>query len=201
MKKTALALLCVLTSTIAFAQKVEFKTSAGNFTVELDAKAAPKTVANFMEYVNAKHYDGTVFHRVIPGFMVQGGGMDKDMNEKSTRAPINLESNNGLKNTRGTIAMARTGDPNSATAQFFVNVVDNDFLNYRDCKEACTIQTARGPVERPAGFKNDGYAVFGKVIAGMPTIDKIRDVATGNKGPHQNVPLQPVTITTARVVK
>jgi peptidyl-prolyl cis-trans isomerase A (cyclophilin A) len=185
----------------AQAQKVEFKTTAGAFTVELDAKAAPLSVANFMDYVNAKHYDGTVFHRVIPGFMVQGGGMDKDMKEKPTKAPIKLESSNGLKNTRGTLAMARTMDPNSATAQFFVNVVDNDFLNYRDCAQPCTIQTARGPVERPAGFKNDGYAVFGKVVSGMETIDKIRDVATGNKGPHQNVPLEPVTITSARAVK
>jgi peptidyl-prolyl cis-trans isomerase A (cyclophilin A) len=191
-----------LASASAFAQeKVEFKTTLGNFTVELDAKAAPKTVANFLEYVKAKHYDGTVFHRVIPGFMVQGGGMDKDMKEKPTKAPIALESANGLTNKRGTLAMARTAVPDSATAQFFVNVVDNDFLNHYDCKTPCTINTPRGPVERPAGFKNDGYAVFGKVVAGMDTIDKIRDVATGSSGPHQNVPTAPVTITSARVVK
>jgi peptidyl-prolyl cis-trans isomerase A (cyclophilin A) len=185
----------------AHAQKVEFKTSLGNFTLELDAKAAPKTVENFVQYVNAKHYDGTVFHRVIPGFMVQGGGMDKDMKEKPTKTPIALESANGLKNARGTVAMARTGDPNSATAQFFVNVVDNEFLNHYDCKEPCTINTPRGPVQRPAGFKNDGYAVFGKVTAGMDVVDKIVAVPTGNAGPHQNVPTAPVTITSARIVK
>jgi peptidyl-prolyl cis-trans isomerase A (cyclophilin A) len=183
------------------AQKVEFKTSQGAFTIELDAKAAPKSVANFVEYVNAKHYDGTVFHRVIPGFMVQGGGMDKDLKEKPTKASIALESANGLKNTRGTVAMARTSDPNSATAQFFVNVVDNEFLNHYDCKEPCTINTPRGPVQRPAGFKNDGYAVFGKVTAGMDTIDKIVAVPTGNSGPYQNVPTTPVTIQSARIVK
>jgi peptidyl-prolyl cis-trans isomerase A (cyclophilin A) len=195
------ALALTVCAVSAHAQKVEFKTSQGNFTLELDAKAAPKTVENFMQYVKAKHYDGTVFHRVIPGFMVQGGGMDKDMKEKPTKAPIALESANGLKNTRGTVAMARTSDPNSATAQFFVNVVDNEFLNHYDCKEPCTINTPRGPVQRPAGFKNDGYAVFGKVTAGMDVLDKIIAVPTGNNGPHQNVPTTPVTITSARIVK
>ncbi|MBX3607383.1 MAG: peptidyl-prolyl cis-trans isomerase [Piscinibacter sp.] len=167
----------------AFAQKVKFATSAGDIVVELDAAKAPKTVANFVDYVKAGHYDGTVFHRVIPNFMIQGGGMTADMKEKATRAPIPLESGNGLDNVRGTIAMARTMDPNSATAQFFINVKDNPFLNKAQSQDG------------------NGYAVFGKVVAGMDVVDKIRGVPTGNKGPHQNVPLQPVTINKATVEK
>jgi len=170
-------------SLTAQAQKVKLATSAGDIVVELDAAKAPKTVANFVEYVKAGHYDGTVFHRVIPNFMIQGGGMSADMKEKATRAPIPLESGNGLDNVRGSIAMARTMDPNSATAQFFINLKDNAFLN--------KAQSADG----------NGYAVFGKVVSGMDVVDKIRVVPTGNKGPHQNVPLEPVTITKATVEK
>ena len=167
----------------AQAQKVKFATSAGDIVLELDAAKAPKTVANFVEYVKAGHYDGTIFHRVIPNFMIQGGGMTADMKEKPTRAPIPLESANGLDNTRGTVAMARTMDPNSATAQFFINVTDNGFLNKAQSRDG------------------NGYAVFGKVVAGMEVVDKIRAVPTGNKGPHQNVPLEPITINKATVEK
>ncbi|MGD9834636.1 MAG: peptidylprolyl isomerase [Piscinibacter sp.] len=167
----------------AQAQTVKLATSAGDIVVELDAAKAPKTVANFVEYVKAGHYDGTVFHRVIPNFMIQGGGMTADMKEKSTRAPIPLESGNGLDNVRGTIAMARTMDPNSATAQFFINVTDNGFLNKAQSRDG------------------NGYAVFGKVVAGMDVVDKIRAVPTGTKGMHRDVPLQPVTINKATVEK
>ena len=167
----------------AQAQKVRFATSAGDIVVELDAAKAPKTVANFVEYVKAGHYEGTVFHRVIPNFMIQGGGMTADMKEKPTRAPIPLESGNGLDNVRGSVAMARTMDPNSATAQFFINVTDNGFLNKAQSRDG------------------NGYAVFGKVTAGMDVVDKIRAVPTGNKGPHQNVPLEPIVIKKATVEK
>ena len=155
---------------------VEMTTSAGVLKIALDDAKAPKSVANFLEYVNAGHYDGTVFHRVIPSFMIQGGGMTADMKEKPTRAPIPLESKNGLGNARGTLAMARTGNPNSATSQFFVNVQDNDRLN-----------AANSP-------DGNGYAVFGKVVSGMDVVDKIREVPTGSKGGHNDVPLTPVTI-------
>jgi peptidyl-prolyl cis-trans isomerase A (cyclophilin A) len=178
------AVLFALASTLSLAaqaQKVKLVTSAGDIVVELDAAKAPKTVDNFVQYVKAGHYNGTVFHRVIDNFMIQGGGMSADMQEKTTRAPIPLEAKNGLTNTRGTLAMARTSDPNSATAQFFINLKDNDFLN--------------------AAPGKDGYAVFGKVVAGMDVVDKIRAVPTGNKGGHQNVPLQPVTIKQATVEK
>lgn len=178
-----IALAFGATGLAAQAQKVKLATSAGDIVVELDAAKAPKTVANFVEYVKAGQYDGTVFHRVIPNFMIQGGGMTADMKEKPTRAPIPLESGNGLDNQRGTIAMARTMDPNSATAQFFINVKDNAFLN--------KAQSADG----------NGYAVFGKVVAGMDVVDKIRTVPTGNKGMHQNVPLEPVTINKATLEK
>jgi peptidyl-prolyl cis-trans isomerase A (cyclophilin A) len=167
----------------AQAQKVKFTTSMGEIVVELDAAKAPKTVANFVDYVKAGHYNGTVFHRVIDGFMIQGGGMTADLKEKPTRAPIPLESRNGLDNARGTLAMARTQDPNSATAQFFINLKDNTFLNAAQARDG------------------NGYAVFGKVVAGMDVVDKIRTVPTGNKGPHQNVPLEPVTIQQATVEK
>ena len=154
----------------------------GVITLELDAEKAPKCVANFLSYVNKGHYDNTIFHRVIPGFMVQGGGFTADMVQKSVRAPIALEAANGLKNDKYTIAMARTNVPDSATAQFFINVKDNAMLNAR----------------QPSG---DGYAVFGKVVQGTDVVDKIKAVATGNKGGHQNVPSSPVTITSATVVK
>lgn len=164
------------------APKVKLATSMGDIVVQLDPAKAPKTVENFLAYVNDKHYDGTVFHRVINGFMIQGGGFTADMQPKPTRAPIPLEANNGLKNDIYTIAMARTGNPNSATSQFFINVKDNAMLN----------------APNPDGH---GYAVFGKVIEGTAVVDKIKTVATANKGPHQNVPTTPVTITSATVVK
>jgi peptidyl-prolyl cis-trans isomerase A (cyclophilin A) len=179
----AIAALALGTHLAAQAQKVKLATSAGDIVIELDAAKAPKTVANFVEYVKSGHYDGTVFHRVIPNFMIQGGGMTADMREKPTRAPIPLESRNGLDNVRGTVAMARTMDPNSATAQFFINVRDNAFLNAAQSQDG------------------NGYAVFGKVVAGMDVVDKIRVVPTGNKGPHQNVPNEPVTITKATLEK
>jgi peptidyl-prolyl cis-trans isomerase A (cyclophilin A) len=165
----------------AQAQKVKLDTSAGSIVVQLDAKKAPKTVANFVQYVKDGHYDGTVFHRVIGSFMIQGGGMTADLTQKPTRAPIPLESRNGLKNLRGTIAMARTGDPNSATSQFFINVVDNVALD--------------------ATESSDGYAVFGKVVSGLDVVDKIRTVETTQKGPHGDVPVKPVTIKKATLEK
>ena len=163
---------------------VVLDTTLGAVHIELDAVKAPVTSKNFLEYVSAKHYDGTVFHRVIPKFMVQGGGFTADMKEKSTRDPIKNEAGNGLKNLRGTIAMARTPDPNSATAQFFINVDNNDFLNHKD-------ETARG----------FGYAVFGKVTKGMDVVDKIVAVPTGTRGPHSDVPVEPVVIKSATVQK
>ena len=160
----------------ALAEKVRLVTSAGDIVVELDAAKAPKTVDNFVQYVKAGHYDGTIFHRVIPGFMVQGGGMTPDLREKPTRPPIVLESRNGLSNVRGSIAMARTNVPNSATSQFFINVVDNARL------------------DQPNARDGEGYAVFGKVISGMEVVDKIRAVVTGDQGEHQNVPKEPILI-------
>ncbi|WP_342130620.1 peptidylprolyl isomerase [Hydrogenophaga sp. OTU3427] len=161
--------------------KVKLNTSLGDIVIELNAEKAPKTVENFLQYVKDGHFDGLVFHRVIGNFMIQGGGFNADMQQKPTRAPIPLEAGNGLKNERGTIAMARTNNPNSATSQFFINVVDNAMLN------------ATGP--------DNGYAVFGKVSAGMDVVDKIRAVPTGNRGMHQNVPTTPVTILKASLEK
>ena len=149
----------------------------GTITLELDDDKAPLTVANFAEYAAAGHYDGTIFHRVIDGFMIQGGGFTKEMNQKPTRAPIRNEAANGLGNRRGTIAMARTSVVDSATSQFFINLVDNDFLDHRD--------------PTPQGF---GYAVFGAVTDGMDVVDAIAKVSTGFAGPHQNVPEKPVVI-------
>lgn len=166
----------------ANAPKVKLSTSMGDIVVQLEPAKAPKTVENFLQYVKDKHYDGTIFHRVIDGFMVQGGGFTADMAQKPVRAPIVLEAQNGLKNDKYTIAMARTSVPDSATAQFFINVKDNAMLNAR----------------QPSG---DGYAVFGKVVQGTDVVDKIKAVATGNQGGHQNVPNTPVTITSATVVK
>lgn len=169
----------------AFAQKapqVKLATSMGDIVLELAPDKAPKTVENFLQYVNSKHYDGTVFHRVIDGFMIQGGGFNADMAQKPTKAPIPLEAANGLKNDRGTIAMARTGDPNSATAQFFINVNNNAMLN----------------APQPDGH---GYAVFGKVVSGMDVVDKIKATATGMKGGHRDVPVTPITINSATVLK
>jgi len=163
------------------APQVELKTSQGTIVLALDPAKAPKTVANFLQYVNSKHYDGTVFHRVMDGFMIQGGGFTADMQQKPTQPPIPLEASNGLKNDKYTVAMARTGNPNSATAQFFINVADNAMLN----------------APQPDGH---GYAVFGKVVRGTEVVDKIRAVATGNRGMHQNVPTTAVTILSARVL-
>jgi peptidyl-prolyl cis-trans isomerase A (cyclophilin A) len=160
----------------AKAQKVKINTSMGAVVIELNAAKSPQTVANFLQYVKDGHYSNTVFHRVMKDFMVQGGGMTADMKEKPTRAPIALESHNGLRNERGTVAMARTMEPDSATAQFFINVTNNEFLN-----------AANSP-------DGNGYAVFGKVVSGMEVVDKIRAAPTGNKGPHRDVPLQAVII-------
>jgi peptidyl-prolyl cis-trans isomerase B (cyclophilin B) len=162
---------------------VLLKTNHGDITLELDAAKAPKSVANFLAYVKSGHYDGTIFHRVIDNFMIQGGGMTAGMKQKSTLDQIENEANNGLKNDRGTIAMARTSDPHSATAQFFINVNDNDFLNH-------TAPTAQGW----------GYAVFGKVSSGMDVVDKIKKVQTGNAGYHQDVPTEDVVIEKASVI-
>ena len=163
---------------------VELETTMGNIVIELNQEKAPNTVANFLEYVKSGHYDGTIFHRVIPGFMIQGGGMDANMTEKSTNAPIQNEADNGLKNEVGTIAMARTSDPHSATAQFFINVKDNSFLNFSG--------------KNPQGW---GYAVFGKVTEGMDIVNKIKGVPTGKYGFHADVPTTPVVITHAKVIE
>ena len=157
-------------------------TSMGNIRIELDAAKAPITTKNFVDYVTDGHYDGLIFHRVIPGFMIQGGGMDAGMKEKGNKSPIKNEAANGLKNNLGTIAMARTSVVDSATAQFFINVKDNDFLNHRG--------TA------PAEY---GYAVFGQVIEGMDVVQNIEKVPTGNKGGHQDVPVDAVVINSAKV--
>ena len=160
-----------MTQGVADAQTVTIETSKGSIDVELNSEKAPGTVKNFMSYVDGKFYDGTIFHRVIKNFMVQGGGFTPDMKQKQTNAPIKIESNNGLKNTRGTIAMARTSDPNSATSQFFINHVDNGFLDY-------------------PGQDGYGYTVFGKVTAGQDVVDQIATVATG----RSDVPKETVTI-------
>ena len=157
--------------------QVKFQTSMGEFVVEVYPDKAPKTVENFLQYVKDKHYDGTIFHRVIPGFMVQGGGMEPGMNQKTCDAPIENEANNGLKNLNYTVAMARTGDPHSATAQFFINVADNTFLNH-------TAPSTQGW----------GYAVFGKVVKGSEVVDQIKGVTTGRKGFHDDVPKEDVVI-------
>jgi cyclophilin family peptidyl-prolyl cis-trans isomerase len=197
MKKTLLSLSVVLTAILSLVlfttvkgdksmndetstnPVVIIETTMGNITVELDAKNAPISTANFLAYVDDGYFTDTIFHRVIPNFMIQGGGITADMRDKpSDRAPIQNEANNGLKNDRGTLAMARTNDPHSATSQFFINHKDNDFLNFRS--------------ETMQGW---GYAVFGKVIDGMDVVDAIAAVKTGNKGGHQDVPLETITIT------
>lgn len=162
---------------------IKLETSMGDIFLELDAQKAPATVENFIAYVKSGHYDGTIFHRIIDGFMVQGGGMTEDMTEKSTGTPIQNEADNGLSNDAYTVAMARTMDPHSATAQFFINVKKNDFLNH-------TAKT-------PQGW---GYAVFGKVVKGHGVVNKMKGVATGNRGGHQDVPVEPVTIIKAEEV-
>jgi peptidyl-prolyl cis-trans isomerase B (cyclophilin B) len=163
---------------------IKMETSMGDIVIELDFEKAPKSAANFQQYVEEGFYDGLIFHRVISNFMIQGGGMDPDMKEKATRAPIENEANNGLTNDKYTLAMARTMDPHSASSQFFINVKDNGFLNFSS--------------ETPQGW---GYAVFGKVVEGQDTVDKIRDVATGRHGYHDDVPLEPVVINKASVVE
>jgi peptidyl-prolyl cis-trans isomerase A (cyclophilin A) len=157
---------------------IRFETNLGNFTVELFEKEAPVSAANFLKYVDDGFFDGTIFHRVIPGFMIQGGGFAEDMNQKRTQAPIKNEADNGVKNKRGTLSMARTNDINSATSQFFVNLKDNDFLDH-----------SKG---------NFGYAVFGRVTEGLNVIDKIAAVETGRRRGHEDVPLEAVVVTSAR---
>jgi peptidyl-prolyl cis-trans isomerase B (cyclophilin B) len=163
---------------------VELHTNHGVLKIELNAEKAPKTVENFLTYVKQGHYDGTVFHRVIDGFMIQGGGFTPGMDQKPTNEPVDNEADNGLKNEKGTLAMARTNDPHSATAQFFINVSDNDFLNHSS--------------PTPQGW---GYAVFGKVVDGLDIVEKIRKVKTGSKGFHQDVPVDDVVIEKAVVVE
>ena len=163
--------------------RVLMRTLLGDMTLELDADKAPTTVANFLAYAEAGHYDGTIFHRVINNFMVQGGGFDVDMSQKATNDPITNEANNGLKNDRGTVAMARTMDPHSATAQFFINVSDNDFLNFSG--------------ENMQGW---GYAVFGQIVEGEDVLDKIRVVPTGSKAGHQDVPSDPIVIESVTLI-
>ena len=162
---------------------VNLHTNHGVITLELDAAKAPATVENFLKYVKAGHFDNTIFHRVIDGFMIQGGGFEPGMKQKPTQSPVKNEADNGLKNDKYTIAMARTSDPHSATAQFFINVADNGFLNH-------TAPNAQGW----------GYCVFGKVTAGTDVVDKIKDVSTGNRGMHQNVPTMAVVIQSAKVL-
>ena len=161
---------------------VLMSTSMGDIRIELDAEKAPITTKNFVDYVSAGHYDGLIFHRVIPGFMIQGGGMDAALNEKSNKSPIKNEAANGLKNDIGTLAMARTNVVDSATSQFFINVKNNDFLNHRSTAAA-----------------EFGYAVFGRVIEGIEVVRNIEKVPTGNKGHHQDVPTQPVVINSAKL--
>jgi len=163
---------------------VKMDTNQGTIMLELDADNAPNTVENFLTYAKEGSYDGTIFHRVISNFMIQGGGFNEDMSQKTTHAPIQNEANNGLKNDNGTIAMARTGDPHSATAQFFINVKDNDFLNFSS-------ETSQGW----------GYAVFGKVTEGMDVVSKIKDTATTTKGPYQDVPVEPIIIEKVTIVE
>lgn len=163
---------------------VKLQTNHGDIKIQLNAEKAPNTVKNFIQYVESGFYDGTIFHRVIENFMIQGGGFSEDFKQKTTEKPIKNEANNGLKNTKGSVAMARTGDPHSATAQFFINTVDNDFLNFR------------GEID-----SEWGYAVFGEVIEGMDVVEKIRKVSTTMRGPHQDVPAENVMLEKAEVVE
>jgi len=192
MRTLILSMVLFLTSTLSFATennmsdtqtKVKLTTTLGEIIIQLNTEKAPVSSANFLTYVNEGFYNGTIFHRIIPGFMAQGGGFDTSFNQKAVHAPIKNEANNGLANSRGTIAMARTNDPNSATAQFFINYKDNSFLNH-------TSPTASGW----------GYAVFGEVIEGMDVVDAMAKQATGNRGGHQDVPKTDIVIETAEVV-
>ncbi len=193
MRTLILFMVLFLTSTLSFATennmsdkqtKVKMTTTLGEIIIQLNTEKAPVSAANFLTYVNEGFYNGTIFHRVIPDFMAQGGGFDTSFNQKAVHAPIKNEANNGLKNTRGTLAMARTNDPNSATAQFFINYKDNSFLNH-------TSPTSSGW----------GYAVFGEVIEGMDVVDTMAKQATGNRGGHQDVPKTDIVIEKAEVVK
>lgn len=190
MKKIALLCTVFLLVSASFVSaatdfpQVELETNKGNITLELNRRAAPKTVDNFLQYVESGFFNGTIFHRVMKGFMIQGGGLTADMVKKKTLAPVENEADNGLSNLRGTVAMARTGDPHSATAQFFINVANNLFLNH----------TAKSP-------RGWGYCVFGRVVAGMDTVDAIEGVATGRRAGRGDVPSTPVTISTARVIQ
>lgn len=172
------------TASMSTSPRVKLQTNAGDIVIELNAEKAPKSVENFLTYAKEGFYNGTVFHRVIDGFMIQGGGFEPGLKQKQTHAPIENEANNGLKNDRYTLAMARTSDPHSATAQFFINVSDNDFLNF-------SAPTANGW----------GYAVFAKVVEGTEVVDKIKGVKTGNRGFHQNVPAEDVVIEKAEVLE
>ena len=193
MRTLILSMMLFLTSTLSFATennmsetqtKVKLTTTLGEIIIQLNTEKAPVSSANFLTYVNEGFYNGTIFHRIIPDFMAQGGGFDTSFNQKAVHAPIKNEANNGLKNTRGTLAMARTNDPNSATAQFFINYKDNSFLNH-------TSPTSSGW----------GYAVFGEVIEGMDVVDAMAKQATGNRGGHQDVPKTDIVIEKAEVVK
>ncbi|WP_340611744.1 peptidylprolyl isomerase A [Xenorhabdus bharatensis] len=177
---TACAISVMAAPALAAGTYVKLVTSAGEIELELNGDKAPITTKNFIEYVDEGFYNNTIFHRVIPGFMVQGGGFTKDMKQKATKAPIKNEADNGLRNLRGTIAMARTADKDSATSQFFINAADNAFLDH--------------------GQRDFGYAVFGKVVKGMDVVDKISQVKTENVGPYQNVPVKPIIILSAKVV-
>ncbi|TCV93646.1 peptidylprolyl isomerase A [Biostraticola tofi] len=179
---TVVALAMMSSSAIAAPQEthVLLTTSAGNIELALDNQKAPVSSQNFVEYVNSGFYNNTIFHRVIPGFMVQGGGFTEDMSQKQTRPPIKNEADNGLRNTRGTISMARTADKDSATSQFFLNVADNAFLDH--------------------GQRDFGYAVFGKIVKGIDVVDKIAQVPTKNVGPYQNVPVKPIVILSAKIM-
>jgi len=182
-KSLAVFAALLFSAALAQAQIVKLTTSEGDIRIQLDAEKAPKTVANFLQYVKAGHYNGVIFHRVIPSFMIQTGGFTEKLIQKPTKPPIPLEANNGLLNIRGAVAMARTGDPNSATSQFFIDVVDNPFLDAANARD---------------GF---GYAVFGQVIEGMEVVDKIRDTPTVELGMHQNLPATPILIKKAIVEK
>ncbi|MDH4151236.1 MAG: peptidylprolyl isomerase [Betaproteobacteria bacterium] len=184
--KHLIALLLALTlipAALAANPKVEMKTTLGTIVIELYPENAPKTVENFLQYVNDGFYDGTIFHRVIPGFMAQGGGFTPNLQQKPTRAAIRNEAGNGLRNATGTVAMARTADPHSATAQFFINVSENDFLDFKSADE-----------------KGYGYTVFGRISSGMDVVQKMIATPTATTGPHQNVPRQPIVIERARVL-
>lgn len=193
MRKPFVYLMLFLFSTLSFATekqmsdtqtKVKMTTSLGSFIIQLDNAKAPVSAANFAEYVKSGFYDGTIFHRVIPGFMAQGGGFDTSFSQKETKAPIKNEADNGLKNKRGTLAMARTNDPNSATAQFFINYKDNGFLDHTS--------------PTPSGW---GYAVFGEVIEGMEVVDEMAKQPTGNRGMHQDVPKTDIVIEKAEIIE